>query len=236
MPVLKRFYSGATERSCGEGFEVALDGRPVRTPLGVPLVVPTRALGAAIAEEWRAQAAEIVFSAMPLMGIANAAIDRARADPPTFRASVAAYGRNDLLCQRAEEPDELVRRQAAAWDSWLDWAVERHGARLATGTGVMPIAQPVEATAALDVAVAALDEWGLAAAGVAVAASGSLVLALAVVEGRLAGEEALALAALEELWQNERWGVDREAVARREGIAADLAAAARFARLARARD
>ena len=44
---------------------------------------------------------------------------------------VAAYGGTDLLCYRAEAPEELVRRQAEAWDPLLDWAADRYGARLA---------------------------------------------------------------------------------------------------------
>jgi len=149
-------------------------------------------------------------------------------------SSDLAYGRSDLLCQRAEAPADLARRQEATWEPWLAWAAERYGARLAVGVGVMPVRQPPEAMLALDNAVAELDEWNLAAAGLAVAAGGSLVLALALIEGRVESGEAFALAVLEEAWQNERWGEDREALARRDAIAADLAAAGRFARLARA--
>ena len=233
MRTLKRFYTGVNVRPHREGFEITLDGRPVRTPRGHPLALPTEALAAAVAAEWEAQKAEIVPAAMPLTQIANTALDRVSPNRESFRASVAAFGRSDLLCQRAEAPADLVRRQEDQWDPLLGWAAERYGARLAVGAGVMPIAQPIEAVAALETALAGLDDWTLAAAGVATAASESLVLALAVVEDRIGGEEAFALAVLDEVWQNERWGEDREAAARRNAIAADLAAAARFARLSR---
>ena len=231
MRTLKRFYTGVNVRPHREGYEIALDSRPVRTPLGLALALPTEALAAAVAAEWEAQQTEIVPARMPLTGIANTALDRVGSDRESFRVAVAAYGRNDLLCQRAEAPADLVRRQEEQWDPLLGWAAERHGARLAVGAGVMPIAQSIDAIAALETALAGLDDWTLAALGVATAASGSLVLALAVVEDRIGGEEAFALAVLDEVWQNERWGEDREAVARRDAIAADLAAAARFVRL-----
>jgi chaperone required for assembly of F1-ATPase len=249
MRTLKRFYTGVSVRPHRKGFEIALvtplgvhahvtplgvhahDGRPVRTPLGMALVLPTEALAAAVAAEWEAQKAEIVPTAMPLTQIANTALDRVGPDRGSFRASVAAFGRSDLLCQRAEVPADLVRRQEDQWGPLLGWAAARFGARLAVGAGVMPVVQPGEAIAALETALAGLDDWTLAALGVVAWASGSLVLALAVVEGRIGGEEAFALAALDEVWQNERWGEDMEAVARRDAIAADLAAAARFVRL-----
>jgi chaperone required for assembly of F1-ATPase len=233
MRTFRRFYTGVNVRPHREGFEIVLDNRPVRTPLAAPFVLPTEALAAAVAAEWDAQETEIVPAGMPLTQIANTALDRVGPDRDSFRASVAAYGRSDLLCQRAERPADLVRRQDERWNPLLDWAAERFGARLAVGKGVMPIAQPGMALAALDAAVGGLDDWTVAAAGVVAAASGSLVLALAVIEDRIGGEEAFALAVLDEVWQNEQWGEDGEAVARRGAVAADLAAAARFVRLAR---
>ncbi len=240
MQTRKRFYTGAGVRPHREGYEITLvtpqgvhahDGKPVRTPLGLPLVLPTEALAAAIAAEWEAQKTEIIPATMPLTQIANTAIDRVRANRESVRAGVVAYGRSDLLCQRAEAPAPLVLRQEERWGPLLDWAAECLGARLVLGRGVMPVAQPSDAMAALESAVADLDDWMLAVAGVVAATSGSLVLALAVVKGRVGGEEVFTLAALDEIWQNEQWGEDREAAARRDAIAAELAAAARFVNL-----
>ena len=65
-----------------------------------------------------------------------------------------------------------------------------------------------------------------------VPAFGSLVLGLAVVEGRLDATEALRLATLDETFQEGFWGVDAEAAARRERVAAEVAQAARLLALA----
>ena len=48
----KRFYKTATVT---DDNGIALDGRPVRTPMKQPLRLPTRALAEAIAKEWEAQ-------------------------------------------------------------------------------------------------------------------------------------------------------------------------------------
>jgi chaperone required for assembly of F1-ATPase len=68
-----------------------------------------------------------------------------------------------------------------------------------------------------------------------VPALGSLVLGLALAEGVLDAAEAHRLGALDELFQAELWGEDEEAARRRANIAADIALAERFIRLARAR-
>jgi chaperone required for assembly of F1-ATPase len=62
---------------------------------------------------------------------------------------------------------------------------------------------------------------------------GSLVLGLALAHGRLDAAEATRLALVEESWQQDFWGEDAEAVARRRAIAKDVALAESLMLLAR---
>ena len=48
---MKRFWKAAAVSEESDGWGVALDGKPLRTPAKKPLVVPTRALAEAIAGE-----------------------------------------------------------------------------------------------------------------------------------------------------------------------------------------
>ena len=50
----------------------------------------------------------------------------------------------------------------------------------------------------------------------------SVLLAAALVKGRINAKEAFDAAFLEELWQNESWGVDEEAAKRREEMREEL--------------
>jgi chaperone required for assembly of F1-ATPase len=136
-----------------------------------------------------------------------------------------------MLCYRADI-SRLAARQVEAWDPWLTWSARTLNAPLRVTTGIMPVAQPPEALAALQRAVARHSVLSLAALGVAVPALGSLVLGLAVVGLHLDPAEAHRLAALEEAFQEEFWGVDPDKQARRDAAAADVALAARLVRLA----
>ncbi len=233
MQTLKRFYKDVGIRPAESGHEIALDGRGVKTPMAVPLILPTRALAEAVAAEWSAQEENIVSTAMPLTQLTNTVLDRVRPARESFGAAVAAFARNDLICHRAETPADLVRRQDRLWSPLVDWAANRHGARLAVGYGVMPLAQPAEALIALDRSVRALDDWALAAAGAAAMAGDSLVLALALIQGHIDAESACQIALLDEIWQAERWGEDKEATARQNDTVTEIKAAARFAELSR---
>ena len=207
----KRFWQAATVEACEGGYAVRLDGRPVKTPAKVPLVLPTEALAAIIAAEWQAQEKEVRPETMPATRTANSAIDKVSRHFAEVAEMVAEYGGSDLLCYRAEGPAALTERQAEAWDPLLHWAAERFGAPLRATAGVMHIAQPQPSLAALSAAVHSQSAFELAALHDLVAITGSLVLGLAIAERRLSPEEGFALSRIDEHWQIEQWGADEQA-------------------------
>jgi chaperone required for assembly of F1-ATPase len=225
---LKRFYREAAAAPAEGGVAILLDGRPVRTPARRPLVVPTEELAEAIAGEWNGQGDTIDPLAMPLTGLANAAIDRVAPDPAAFAKGLAAYGESDLLCYRADAPQPLVGRQQERWDRLLAWAGRRYEVDFETVCGVIHRPQPPETVESLARAVAARDPFRLAALSPLVTVSGSLVIALALAEGEVGLEEAWAAATLDEAWQAEQWGVDPLGAAALAERRRDFDAAYRF--------
>jgi chaperone required for assembly of F1-ATPase len=225
---MKRFYKTAEAVPSAGGVAILLDGRPVKTPARHPLLVPTEELAEAIAAEWNDQGEEIDPRAMPLTGLANAAIDRVTPDPAAFARTLAQYGESDLLCYRAEGPQPLVRRQAEQWDRLLDWARRRFDIELHTVCGVMHRPQPAASIERLAAAVAARDPFRLAGLSPLVTVGGSLVIALAMAEGAIGLEEAWAAATLDEQWQIEQWGKDALAVQALAARRRDFDAAYRF--------
>lgn len=234
---MKRFWDRATVNKGPEGYGVLLDGRPVRLPGGAPLSVEAEKLAEAVAAEWDtaggAKGGDMSPADVPLTRLAGTAQERIAPDPAPVAEALAKYAETDLLCYRAEDP-RLRALQAEGWQPLLDWAAQRHDALLRVTVGLMPVAQPPEALAALRRAVSALPPLDLAGLGVLVPAFGSLVLGLAVVDGRLDAVEALRLATLDETFQERFWGTDAEAAARRARIAAEVGQAARLLALARA--
>lgn len=209
----------------GDDQVVMLDARPVRTPARTPLALPTAALAAAVAAEWRAVEGEIDPRAMPLTGLANAAIDRVDVG---IAEGLARYGESDLLCYRAEAPEALVARQAAAWDPPLAWARTRYDVHFVVTRGIMHAEQPVATLTRLGDAVRALGQFELAALSPVVTITGSLVLALALVERAMAPDAIWAAAHVDEDWQAERWGEDALATAALAAKRVEYDAAVRF--------
>lgn len=207
----KRFWKEATVAEEDGGFSIRLDGRAVKTPAKAPLVVPTRAMAEAIAAEWQAQEEQIDPLTMPVTRSANAAIDKVAIQHAEVADMIAEYGGTDLLCYRAEQPQELVARQAEAWDPILNWATETLKARLRPVSGIMHEPQDEAAIVSLRRQVHAMSNFQLAAFHDLVGLSGSLVLGFAAVHGQSPIEDLWDLSRLDENWQEEQWGVDEEA-------------------------
>lgn len=227
----KRFYKEVSVAPGDGGYRVLLDGRPIRTPAKVMFVVPGAALADAVAAEWAGQDTHIDPAVMPLTRLSNTAIDRVAGRETEIIKEIAEFAASDLLCYRADHPQELADRQAAAWDVWLDWAETELGGRLKTAQGVVPVVQdPV----ILGRFWAVLGEFGafpLAGLHTAVALTGSAVLGLALVRGRLDAAAAFEVAHLDDRWQAALWGEDEEAAVRLALRRDELAAAVRFLRL-----
>jgi len=225
---MKRFYKDVAVVARDGRFAVELDARPVRTPRRNLLALSSRALAEAIAEEWRRQDDEVVPTSMPMLRLANTALDVIGAQRDAVIDNIAGYGGSDLVCYWADGPEALVARQRLTWQPLLDWLEQRFSVRLRCTGGLAPVEQDVAHLAALRQAVAAFDDMELAVANDLTTISGSLVIALAVLHGKLDVEQAWTAAHVDEAFQAERWGEDHEAAARAARLQGELREAGRF--------
>lgn len=231
----KRFYKDVSVETRDGGFAVLLDGRPVRTPKKLSLVVPTRGLAEAIAAEWAAQGDMIDPASMPLSKLAITALDGVADHMGEVAAEVVKFAGSDLLCYRAEAPEGLVALQAKTWDPVLRWLEHELGARFVLAEGMMPVEQSRALLDGVARLVAPYDAMALTALHVMTTLMGSAALALAHTKGRLSADDAWTAAHVDEDWQISQWGVDVEAAERRAKRLREMQAASRFLELLAAR-
>lgn len=225
---MRRFWKEVTLESTPLGQAVRLDGRPVKTPTGNALALPTQQMADAVVAEWEAVEKTLNPIMMPVTGFANAAIDRIAPDHAGFAAAIAAYGETDLFCYRAAAGEALAERQAQIWDPWLNWAKARYDISFEIVEGIMHQPQPAATLETLRGAVAARGAFELAAIAKLAHLSGSLVASLAVIERAGTPEDIWSAACLDELWQEELWGADHWAQKNRCDREGEFMAAARF--------
>ncbi len=141
----KRFYKDVAVTEDGAGVALKLDGKTVRTPGKAELVLPTRALADAVADEWRAQGERIDPATMPLTKLANSAIDGVAGREPAVIDDMISHAASDLVCYRAPGPQGLVEAQTKHWDPVLAWAKDdarRAAASLARAWSMSPSRKP----------------------------------------------------------------------------------------------
>jgi len=221
----KRFYENAGIAAFGDDFAVELDGRAVKTPAGKPLAVASSALAQALADEWQRQGDKIDPRSMPLTGLVNTGLDRTGLERPAMVRSVLRFAETDVLCYRAEAPQDLVDLQHQSWQPLLDWADKTFGARLRITSGILPVAQPPEAINALEPALDVFGDLEFTAVSSLAAACGSLILSLALAHRHIDADQAFAAAELDHDYQVRQWGTDAEAEARQRSLRSDIAIA-----------
>ncbi|TNE63318.1 MAG: ATPase [Alphaproteobacteria bacterium] len=225
---MKRFYKDVATELSDTGHVVTLDGRIVKTPARQNLCLPTLSLAEAVADEWRAQGEKIVPDSMHVTRLANTAQDRVQTRHADVVAEVAAFAGTDLLCYRADEPAELIARQAATWDPYLAWLKDTAGIELEVTSGIMPVRQSDDALAGLTALVAGHGAFELTALHAFTTGFGSLVLALALMRGFTGFEAAWRASLVDAEFQEAEWGLDWETEDKRARLRAELEAAMAF--------
>ncbi|MEQ9109379.1 MAG: ATP12 family protein [Rhodospirillaceae bacterium] len=229
----KRVYKTVAITEENGSYCLLLDGRVLHTPLRAKLVTPFKSLAEVVASEWDAQVEYIDPATMPLTKLLNTCVDRVSSNPEQIVDGLLQYVDTDLLCYRAEGPETLVERQCKVWQPVLDWLSATHGISLPVVQGIIPTAYPPEIKSQMRALMLSFQAPALTAVQGVAALTSSLSLALALVGGRLSGAEVAAAANLDETWQMERWGEDKESRDRLNRLQSDVFAVERFLELQR---
>ncbi|MFN0194825.1 MAG: ATP12 family chaperone protein [Aestuariivirga sp.] len=228
MNTRRRFYKIA---AATPGNGVALDGRPLRTPLKQPLILPTPELAEAIAAEWQEQGEKIEPETMYLAKLANTAIDRVPNHRAAIEQELVDYAGSDLVCYRAEAPVDLMERQAVHWDWVLKWVLKELGADFATTHGVVFRQQTDETLEAYRNCISAMDPFKTTSLHTLTTLTGSALTSLMLIEQAIGPDAAWAAVHVDEDYQIEHWGWDHEAKHRCDRRHTEFLAAIRFAEL-----
>eukprot|EP00117_Sycon_ciliatum_P026586 scpid35402/ scgid21794/ ATP synthase mitochondrial F1 complex assembly factor 2 len=188
-------------------FSVRLDERPLRTPLGHDVIVPSEMAANAVAREWSVQDDEIKPHTMPLTQLVNLAIDQpTKRTDQEIAADILAYLETDTLRCRVEFPDELVALQTKKWDPILKWLEDRFQVQVPSSDNIFDIALPENTVSTIAEHLVNLNKWSRTSLESATTSSKSFATAAALLDGHVDVDEAIAISQLENTFQIDRWG------------------------------
>lgn len=219
----KRFYKDVSVAPNDEGFAVLLDGRVLKTPGKLPLIMPREDLAERVAAEWKAQEDFILPQTMPCTRLMNVAIERTPVSRKDVIKTIVSFAETDQLCYRESELTALARLQAETWDPVLEWAAGK-GVRLLPTESFIAKPQDPIALKTLGTYAESLDDIRLTLMAHYTSVYSSAVLGFAVIEKHISASEGFILSRVSEDWQIAQWGEDEEAAEITRALADEVAA------------
>jgi len=202
----KRFYKNVSIVQSNGKFEVNLDQRKLKTPIGSPFQIASEPLAQAVANEWMAQKGVINLSQMHVNGLCNTSIDNpGNTDKANLVASILSFLETDTVLFYGEEPPELMQAQVEKWSPIILWFRERFGVQVepTTDFGVTVTQNDLKI---MERHLMSYNWNALQGFAFGVDALKSIILTLACIERRVTVVEAVSLARLELLVQTDHWG------------------------------
>jgi len=202
----KRFYKNVSIVQSNGKFEINLDQRKLKTPMGSPFQIASEPLAQAVANEWMGQKSVINLNQMHINGLCNTAIDNpGNTDKSSLVSSILSFLETDTVLFYGEEPPELLQAQTQQWSPIILWFRERFGVKVepTTDFGVTVTKEDLKT---MEKHLMSYNWHALQGFAFGVDALKSIILTMACIERRVTVVEAVSLARLELLVQTGHWG------------------------------
>ncbi|XP_014235605.1 ATP synthase mitochondrial F1 complex assembly factor 2 [Trichogramma pretiosum] len=211
MATVKRFYKNTGILSNGDKFEITLDQRRLKTPMGKEFYVKSKPLALAIAHEWDSQKDIINRTNMHLTALSSTVLDNPnKLTKSDIAKYIVDFLETDALLFQASpndsETDELYKLQQEKWDPVIQWFCDRYRVNIVKTRSIDAPNVPQSTKNELIKHLLSYNEEAVFGFMYGVDTVKSVILTLAASERVVSVEEAVALSRLEEEFQISHWG------------------------------
>lgn len=204
---MKKFYKNVYVTESDGKYEINLDKRKLKTPLGKVLLLPNEALANAVASEWEMQHEKLQIHNMHLTALCKTVIDNpTKQSKASLVDSILQYLETDTLCYRYSDPPELMNWQTQQWDPVVSWFTDRFKVKISICESVIGVPVPSETMDTIRKHLMYYNNWSLTGLHFATECLKSLILALGVVHQAVDVQKAVELSRLEVAFQISKWG------------------------------
>lgn len=210
---MKRFYKDVQVVETASGYEIHLDGRPVKTSNKKPVITKFKTVAEEMKAEWQAQEEKIVPDTMPMTQIITTQIDRGHDSRHKLTETLLKYVDTDLICYGVEKPEQLRDEQEKQWMKWREWAAEQYDVKIDTTHALHAIKQDQKLHEGISKTLNGLCDDRFAIVQTVAPITGSVILTLAFVEGKAITDDLMNAIFVEEnykekLYNAEKYGND----------------------------
>jgi len=220
---MKKFWKIVQVRKkLKNSFEILLDKRILKTPMQKDLIFSNYKIAKETALEWDIDEKEINTENMVFYGLISTAIDKISNDKVSYIENLLGFINTDLICYRADGPNELVDLQNSSWNPIISFIKKYIDVELKFFIGVMPSKQSLEIFNRLKTLINSFSDIEISALHRMTNLTGSIFISICILKGDVLKNEAFELSFLDELYQAKNWGIEEESLDKRDKIAKEL--------------
>ena len=220
---MKKFWKTVKvkKKSC-DSYEILLDENALKTPMKKELTIQNTKIAEEIQKEWNQDKNILDTDTMIFYGIISASIDKIINNRISYINDILSFIDTDLICYRAEEPNDLVQWQSKNWDPILLKIEKYINNKVDVFKGIMPSKQKKGIKLKIIKFLTKFSDLEIIVLHRITNITGSVFLSLCILNNDVIKEKAFELSHLDELWQAENWGYEEEASNNREKINFEL--------------
>lgn len=220
---MKKFWKKIEIRqSSSKKFHLLLDNKKLTTPMKKELVLPSEILVNEVLREWDQNSDNINIDDLVFYGVLSTAIDKVNLKKDAYVNDIIDFIDTDLICYRAESPNDLIALQNKSWNPILLLIEKYIDVKIKVFKGVMPSNQDQKVHTEIKKLISNLSDVQISVLHRITNLIGSIFLSLCILKKDLLKEDAFECSFLDELWQAKNWGHEEDASIKRNKIRLEL--------------
>ena len=220
---MRKFWKTVkVKKKSSNSYEILLDENVLKTPMKKKLTIQNSKIAEEIYKEWNQDKNILDTDAMIFYGIISTSIDKFNNNRILYVNEILNFIDTDLICYRAEEPNDLVQWQSKNWDPILLKVEKYINNKIDVFKGIMPLKQNKGIKFKITKFLTKFSDLEIIALHKITNITGSIFLSLCILNNDIIKEKVFELSHLDELWQAENWGYEEEASNNREQINFEL--------------
>jgi len=220
---MKKFWKKIEIRqSSSKNFHLLLDNNKLTTPMKKELVLPSEILVNEVLREWDQNSDNINIDDLVFYGVLSTAIDKVNLEKDAYVNDIIDFIDTDLICYRAESPNDLIALQNKSWNPILLLIEKYIDVKIKVFKGVMPSNQDQKVHTEIKKLISNLSDVQISVLHRITNLIGSIFLSLCILKKDLLKEDAFECSFLDELWQAKNWGHEEDALIKRNKIRLEL--------------
>ena len=206
------------KKKSSNSYEILLDENVLKTPMKKKLTIQNSKIAEEIYKEWNQDKNILDTDAMIFYGIISTSIDKFNNNRILYVNEILNFIDTDLICYRAEEPNDLVQWQSKNWDPILLKVEKYINNKIDVFKGIMPLKQNKGIKFKITKFLTKFSDLEIIALHKITNITGSIFLSLCILNNDIIKEKVFELSHLDELWQAENWGYEDEAYKNSEKV------------------